>query len=108
MYFHLQIDMAKGRAVKLTESTLQLSNLDLITKYFIQGQQSESDSPASKIQTEVISLALSDACVSFCIQVVWETILLLCFFSSSGATCKFKKANPLFKALLLSFKLFEA
>ncbi|XP_068658902.1 probable transmembrane GTPase FZO-like, chloroplastic isoform X2 [Aristolochia californica] len=55
------IEAAKDRTVKLTESTLQLSNLDLVVQYFLQGEKSGSFSPNSRIQNEIIGPALSDA-----------------------------------------------
>ncbi|KAG9457936.1 hypothetical protein H6P81_002444 [Aristolochia fimbriata] len=55
------IDAAKDRTVKLTESTLQLSNLDLVVQYLLQGEKSDSFSPTSRIQNEIINPELSDA-----------------------------------------------
>lgn len=54
------IEMAQARGVKLTESTLQLSNLDLVASYFFKGEKSGSLLATSSFQNEVINPALSD------------------------------------------------
>eukprot|EP00268_Persea_americana_P058683 TRINITY_DN7126_c0_g1_i7.p1 TRINITY_DN7126_c0_g1~~TRINITY_DN7126_c0_g1_i7.p1 ORF type:complete len:845 (-),score=168.11 TRINITY_DN7126_c0_g1_i7:738-3128(-) len=53
------IKTAQARAVKLTESTLQLSNIDLVASYFFKGEKSGSMPATLSIQNEIISPALS-------------------------------------------------
>ncbi|XP_077247491.1 FZO-like protein isoform X2 [Tasmannia lanceolata] len=55
------IDIAKARAVKLTESTLKLSNLELVVSSFLQGDKSGSVTAGSSVQNDIITPALSDA-----------------------------------------------
>ncbi|XP_010255948.1 PREDICTED: probable transmembrane GTPase FZO-like, chloroplastic isoform X2 [Nelumbo nucifera] len=55
------INNAKGRALKLVGSTLQLSNLDLVASYVFKGEKLGSMPATSSIQNEIISPALSDA-----------------------------------------------
>uniref|UniRef100_A0A1D1XXT4 Uncharacterized protein in xynA 3'region n=2 Tax=Anthurium amnicola TaxID=1678845 RepID=A0A1D1XXT4_9ARAE len=55
------VEMAKNRAIKLVESTLQLSNVDLIATYAVRGERSSSISATSAIENEIISPALSEA-----------------------------------------------
>lgn len=64
LYNNLQIKTAQARAVKLTESTLQLSNIDLVASYFFKGEKSGSMPATLSIQNEIISPALSDVQVS--------------------------------------------
>ncbi|XP_058082986.1 probable transmembrane GTPase FZO-like, chloroplastic isoform X2 [Magnolia sinica] len=55
------IETTKARAVKLTESTLQLSNLDLVASYFIIAEKTSSMPATSNVQNEIIGPALLDA-----------------------------------------------
>ncbi|KAL6842205.1 hypothetical protein ACP4OV_027968 [Aristida adscensionis] len=55
------IERAKDRAVTLMESTLQLSNIDLIFTYTIQGKTRTSARATSSVQNEILSPALDDA-----------------------------------------------
>lgn len=55
------IETAKARAMKLLESTLQLSNIDLISTYTFKGEGSGSVPATLAVQNEIISPALSDA-----------------------------------------------
>lgn len=64
LYNNLQIKTAQARAVKLTESTLQLSNIDLVASYFFKGENSGSMPATLSIQNEIISPALSGVQVS--------------------------------------------
>ncbi|CAA6662136.1 unnamed protein product [Spirodela intermedia] len=54
------VEKAKARAVKLVESTLQLSNIDLISTYAFKRERSSSISSTSVIQNEIISPALAE------------------------------------------------
>ncbi|KAL5982543.1 hypothetical protein ACLOJK_016616 [Asimina triloba] len=54
------IETAKERAVKLTESTLQLSNLDLVASYLIKGGETSSMPATSSVQNGIIGPALLD------------------------------------------------
>ncbi|KAJ4968941.1 hypothetical protein NE237_015642 [Protea cynaroides] len=55
------VDNSKARVLKLIESTLQLSNLDLVASYILKGEKSASLPATLSIQDEIISPALSDA-----------------------------------------------
>ncbi|KAK4418268.1 putative transmembrane GTPase FZO-like, chloroplastic [Sesamum alatum] len=55
------IDNVQGRAVKLAESTLQLSNLDLVTSYVLRGNKSVQMPVTSSLRDEVIDPAVSEA-----------------------------------------------
>ncbi|XP_043691420.1 probable transmembrane GTPase FZO-like, chloroplastic isoform X2 [Telopea speciosissima] len=55
------VDNSKARVLKLVESTLQLSNLDLVASYIFKGEKSASLPATLSIQGEIINPALSDA-----------------------------------------------
>lgn len=55
------IERAKGRAVTLMESTLQLSNIDLIFAYTIKGKTGSSMRATSFVQNDILSPTLDDA-----------------------------------------------
>ncbi|XP_023553753.1 probable transmembrane GTPase FZO-like, chloroplastic isoform X1 [Cucurbita pepo subsp. pepo] len=55
------IDSTQSRIMKLTESTLQLSNVDIAAYYVLKGEKSSTASATLKIPNDIISLALSDA-----------------------------------------------
>ncbi|KAL0371316.1 UNVERIFIED_CONTAM: putative transmembrane GTPase FZO-like, chloroplastic [Sesamum angustifolium] len=55
------IDNVQGRAVKLAESTLQLSNLDLVTSYVLRGNKSFQMPVTSSLRDEVIDPAVAEA-----------------------------------------------
>ncbi|KAK9137248.1 hypothetical protein Sjap_007842 [Stephania japonica] len=57
----LVVDNAQARAVRLVESTLRLSNLDLVASSILKGEGAGSLSAASSIQKDIIEPALSDA-----------------------------------------------
>ena len=60
----LQIDTTKSRILELIESTLQLSNLDLLASYALKGELSASLPATSRVQNDILSPALADAQVS--------------------------------------------
>ncbi|KAG8389354.1 hypothetical protein BUALT_Bualt02G0220600 [Buddleja alternifolia] len=55
------IDNAQVRAIKLAESTLQLSNLDLVTSYVLRGGKSAQLPVTSSLRNEIIDPAVSEA-----------------------------------------------
>ncbi|KAK1561189.1 hypothetical protein Q3G72_035297 [Acer saccharum] len=55
------IDATKSRVVELIESTLQLSNLDLVASYVLRGEKSATMPATSRIQHDIIGPALLDA-----------------------------------------------
>ncbi|KAA8543233.1 hypothetical protein F0562_021272 [Nyssa sinensis] len=55
------IDSTQLRVVKLIESTLQLSNLDLVASFVLKGEKSTHMLATSSIQNDIISPALFDA-----------------------------------------------
>lgn len=55
-----QIDATKTRILEVIESTLQLSNLDLVASYLFKGGNSATMPATSKVQNDIISPALSD------------------------------------------------
>ncbi|XP_008783174.2 probable transmembrane GTPase FZO-like, chloroplastic [Phoenix dactylifera] len=55
------IETAKAQVLKLLESTLRLSNIDLISTYAFKGETSSSVPATLAVQNEIISPALSDA-----------------------------------------------
>ncbi|CAK9176861.1 unnamed protein product [Ilex paraguariensis] len=57
----MQIDTTQARIVKLIESTLRLSNLDLATSYVFKGEKSASMPVASSIRNDIINPVLSEA-----------------------------------------------
>ncbi|KAJ3676280.1 hypothetical protein LUZ60_003692 [Juncus effusus] len=54
------IEKAKERAINMMESTLQLSNLDLIFVYAFKGEKSSSAPASSAVQNEILTPALSE------------------------------------------------
>lgn len=64
----MQIDNAQARAIKLAESTLQLSNLDLVVSFALRGSKSAQMPVTSSLRNEIIDPAVSEAQVStwFC------------------------------------------
>lgn len=60
LYLNLQIEKAKTRAVNLMESTLQLSNVDLIFIYMFKGENSSSARATSSVQNEILGPVLSE------------------------------------------------
>ncbi|GJN14327.1 hypothetical protein PR202_gb01138 [Eleusine coracana subsp. coracana] len=57
------IERAKSRAVTLMESTLQLSNIDLIFTYAVKGEKGTSAKATSLVQNDILVPALDDAVV---------------------------------------------
>ncbi|XP_011032720.1 PREDICTED: uncharacterized protein LOC105131442 [Populus euphratica] len=55
------IDATKSRVLELIESTLQLSNLDLVASYIFRGEKSATMPATLKIQNDIIGPALTDA-----------------------------------------------
>ncbi|KAJ1262723.1 hypothetical protein BS78_09G131700 [Paspalum vaginatum] len=55
------IERAKGRAVTLMESTLQLSNIDLVFTYTVKGKPGSSTRATSFVQNDILSPTLDDA-----------------------------------------------
>ncbi|KAJ6306664.1 hypothetical protein OIU78_021892 [Salix suchowensis] len=55
------IDATKCRVLELIESTLQLSNLDLVASYIFRGEKSATMPATLKIQNDIIGPALTDA-----------------------------------------------
>ncbi|KAL5202722.1 hypothetical protein ABZP36_013674 [Zizania latifolia] len=55
------IERAKGRAISLMESTLQLSNLDLIFTYTLTGGKGTPTKVTSFVQNDILSPSLDDA-----------------------------------------------
>ncbi|KAK3135648.1 hypothetical protein QOZ80_5BG0421680 [Eleusine coracana subsp. coracana] len=55
------IERAKSRAVTLMESTLQLSNIDLIFTYAVKGEKGTSAKATSLVQNDILVPALDDA-----------------------------------------------
>ncbi|KAH9729875.1 putative transmembrane GTPase FZO-like [Citrus sinensis] len=54
------IDSTKSRVVKLIESTLQISNLDIVASYVFRGEKSAAMPSTSRIQHDIIGPALLD------------------------------------------------
>ncbi|XWS36292.1 hypothetical protein CRYUN_Cryun20dG0073200 [Craigia yunnanensis] len=57
----LHIDTTKSRILELIESTLQLSNLDLIASYVLKGGSSATLPATSRVQNDILNPALADA-----------------------------------------------
>ncbi|KAK6164699.1 hypothetical protein DH2020_001563 [Rehmannia glutinosa] len=55
------INTAQAHAIKLAESTLQLSNLDLVTSYVLKGDKSAQMPVTSSLRNEIIGPAVSEA-----------------------------------------------
>ncbi|GAV57786.1 MMR_HSR1 domain-containing protein, partial [Cephalotus follicularis] len=55
------IDATKSRIVKLIESTLQISNLDLVASYVFRGEKTATMPATSRVENDIIGPALSDA-----------------------------------------------
>lgn len=64
MPIKLQIDATKARVVKLIDSTLQLSNLDLVGSYVLKGATATALPASLSVQNDIIGPAHSDAQVS--------------------------------------------
>lgn len=60
-----QVDATKSRIVELVETTLQLSNFDLVGSYIFKGEKSSTMPVTSQIQYDIVGPALLDARVSF-------------------------------------------
>ncbi|KAK6141402.1 hypothetical protein DH2020_024850 [Rehmannia glutinosa] len=59
--YFLLINTAQARAIKLAESTLQLSNIDLVTSYVLKGDKSAQMPVTSNLRNEIIGPAVSEA-----------------------------------------------
>lgn len=68
----LQIDMTKSRILELIESTLQLSNLDLVASYILKGERSSTMPAATRIQNDILGPSLADAQVSYWLELLWN------------------------------------
>ncbi|XP_022758214.1 probable transmembrane GTPase FZO-like, chloroplastic isoform X2 [Durio zibethinus] len=55
------IDTTKSRILELVESTLQLSNLDIVALYFLKGGSSATLPATSRVQNDILGPALADA-----------------------------------------------
>ncbi|KAM7253750.1 hypothetical protein ACFE04_031432 [Oxalis oulophora] len=55
------VDTTKSRVIELVESTLQVSNLDLVASYVFQGGKSGQMPATSRVQSDIIGPAISDA-----------------------------------------------
>ncbi|XP_030552797.1 probable transmembrane GTPase FZO-like, chloroplastic isoform X4 [Rhodamnia argentea] len=55
------VDTTKSRVVELTESSLQLSNLDLVAAYVFKGEKSATMPATSRVQNDILGPALLDA-----------------------------------------------
>lgn len=55
------VDTTKSRVVELTESSLQLSNLDLVATYVFKGEKSATMPATAKVQNDILGPALLDA-----------------------------------------------
>ncbi|KAF8019869.1 hypothetical protein BT93_G0532 [Corymbia citriodora subsp. variegata] len=55
------VDTTKSRVVELTESSLQLSNLDLVATYVFKGEKSATMPATSRVQNDILGPALLDA-----------------------------------------------
>ncbi|CAK7346601.1 unnamed protein product [Dovyalis caffra] len=55
------IDVTQSRVLEIIESTLQLSNLDLVASYIFRGEKSAEMPATLKIQNDIIGPALTDA-----------------------------------------------
>ena len=60
----LQIDTTKSRILELIESTLQLSNLDIVASYVLKGGSSAALPTTSRVQNDILGPALADTQVS--------------------------------------------
>lgn len=60
----LQIDTTKSRILELIESTLQLSNLDIVASYVLKGGSSTTLPATSRVQNDILGPALTDVQVS--------------------------------------------
>lgn len=61
----MQIDNTQARAIKLAESTLKLSNIDLVASYVLGGGKSAQMPVTSSLRNEIIDPAVTEAQVSF-------------------------------------------
>ena len=59
----MQIDSTQARIIKVIESTLQLSNLDLVALYAFKAKSAPMSATAS-VRNDIIGPALTDAQVS--------------------------------------------
>lgn len=75
----LQIDATKSRVLELIESTLQLSNLDLVASSIFRGEKSATMPATSKIQNDIIGPALTDAQVSYCFLPFRGPVLMMLY-----------------------------
>lgn len=60
----MQINSAQGRVIKLVESTLRLSNLDIVTSYIFKGEKSAPMPVTSVVRDDIIDPAFSEVQVS--------------------------------------------
>lgn len=64
----MQINNTQARVINLAESTLQLSNLDLVTSYVFKGDKSAPMPLTSSLRNDTIDPAISEAKVSVAIH----------------------------------------
>lgn len=62
---NLQIEAARARIVRLIESTLLLSNVDLVASYVFKREKFNLMPVSSRAQSDIIDPAISDAQVSY-------------------------------------------
>lgn len=61
---NLQIEKTKSRVQELVESTLQISNINLVTAYVFKGENSALTPAAIRVENDIIGPAVVDAKVS--------------------------------------------
>lgn len=65
LFCSVQIKFTKLRAIKVVESTLQLSNIDIVASYVFKREKSAPMPVVSTVQNDIIGPAVSEAEVSF-------------------------------------------
>lgn len=60
----MQINTAQARMIKIVESTLRLSNLNIVTSVIFKGESSAPMAVTSVVRNDIIDPALSEVQVS--------------------------------------------
>lgn len=63
-YTKMQINSTQVRVVRLVESTLQLSNVDLVTSYVFRGEKSTQMPATTSVQNDILGPAVLEGQVS--------------------------------------------
>lgn len=64
LFTNMQINSAQARVVRLVESTLQLSNVDLVASYVFRGEKSAQMPAIISVQNDILGQSVLEGQVS--------------------------------------------